>query len=63
MATPDRAKVDGRYASKGKSHVTTNWIFKSDGGRGKGRSEGERGRVGTEKRPKRRRPAGIGSGG
>ncbi len=42
---------------------STNVSFKSDGGRGERRNEGERGRVGTVERPSGRRPVGTDSGG
>ena len=57
-----REKVAGRLTSKRKSGDTVTQIFKSDRDRCEGRSEGERGKVGTKKRPRRRRSARIDSG-
>ena len=63
MASSGREKVAGRLTSERKSGDTATQIFSSVRSRSERRGEGERSRVGTKKRPSRRRPAGIDSGG
>ncbi len=51
MASSGRKKVAGRLARKRKSSDAAAQILKGDRGRSEGRSEGERNRVGANKRP------------
>ena len=49
MTSLGRKKMAVQLISKQKSGGTATQIFRSDKGRSKGRSKGERSRVGTEK--------------
>ncbi len=59
MASLGREKVASGLARKRKSSDTAAQIFKDDRGRSERRSEGERSRVGANKRPGRRRSARV----
>ena len=53
MASSGQDKVAGQLISKQKSGDIATQIFRSERGKSKGKSKGERSRVGKEKRPSR----------